>query len=261
MALPATDTLIGSGQNLTAANWASLVGASPVREATGLRGAVAFEIERCIWTSDVWPDDQYAKAQLLTIPILGINGPGVRLGGAGTGYAAICSTGTTSGLYRLDPTAVKLVEYSLWITGDIPEIQVTGSDVRLYKNGVLVASAVDATYASGAAGLVTFGFAVTDTILKNWEAGTLAPPPPVVIPPTLGTLSTGGRYVLIEDAIYSLPPRVVRIAYLTGGGTLEYSNDGNTWSAVTLDNNKEVVLSSKMLRSTGADSYITVKRR
>lgn len=72
-------------------------------------------------------------------------------------------------------------------------------------------------------------------------------------------LSAGSAYELIEDLAYLLPPKRVRLAFYSAAGTLEYSNDGTTWAEVDLDDNNEVVLSSRFIRVVDDGAVVSVK--
>lgn len=85
------------------------------------------------------------------------------------------------------------------------------------------------------------------------------PPPPVVTPPPAKMLSAGNAYELVEDLEYPLPAKRVRLAFYSAAGTLEFSNDGSTWTEVDLDENNEAVLASKFIRVVDDDAVVSVK--
>lgn len=75
----------------------------------------------------------------------------------------------------------------------------------------------------------------------------------------MNTLSAGPRYTLVTSVVYALPPRVVRIAVYTSGGTISTSIDNSNWQTITLDTNDEFVTAAQFIRSTSADSEVSVR--
>lgn len=72
------------------------------------------------------------------------------------------------------------------------------------------------------------------------------------------SLSPGGPYSLTQNTVYALPPRSVFVQVVSGK-TIESSMDGSTFAAVTLGTNNLVQLVSPFLRSTAADTIISIK--
>ena len=71
------------------------------------------------------------------------------------------------------------------------------------------------------------------------------------------TLSAGPAYTLLEDVVYALPPRVVRI--VVASGTISTSVNGSDWQTITLDSNDEFVTAAQIIRSTGDDGEVSVR--
>ncbi len=91
-----------------------------------------------------------------------------------------------------------------------------------------------------------------------WEDNTWADIVPP-IPSGSGNLSPGSSYVLGQDVIYTLPAKTVRIAVFTVAGTIETSEDGITWQAITLNVNNEFNTAAKFIHSIDDDSTVSVK--
>jgi hypothetical protein len=72
-------------------------------------------------------------------------------------------------------------------------------------------------------------------------------------------LSAGQTYTLTQNTVYALPAKVVRGSVYTSGGTINVSVDNSHFQAITLDANKEFVTASVFIKSTGADSVVSLK--
>jgi hypothetical protein len=71
-------------------------------------------------------------------------------------------------------------------------------------------------------------------------------------------LSPGGPYTLTQNTVYALPARAV-YAEVISGKTIETSLDGSNFEAVTVDTNGVVLLAAPFVRSTEADTIISLK--
>ena len=67
------------------------------------------------------------------------------------------------------------------------------------------------------------------------------------------TIPIGRPFEMTVDIVYALPPRHLKFS-VQGGGTLEYSNDGATWTAVAVGTD----LVGAFLRSITDDSLIQI---
>lgn len=65
-------------------------------------------------------------------------------------------------------------------------------------------------------------------------------------------------YTLEEDEVYSLPRLVCLFTAVTAAGTIEVSNDGSNWQAITLDANKNFYTAASFLRVVDDDATLTV---
>lgn len=72
------------------------------------------------------------------------------------------------------------------------------------------------------------------------------------------TLSAGGPYTLTQNTVYALPPRAVYVTVLAGK-SIETSFDASTFAATTLDTNGTILLAVPFIRSTVADTIISIK--
>lgn len=135
--------------------------------------------------SGAWPANQYSQASLT-----GISGTSV-----GTGIGVTCRSSTVAANYyraivsnaatnnvevaRVDAGAANVLAQrtAAWTSGDILRLEVSGSTLRVLRNGVqLGADITDSTYASGSAG-IAYENTLTAGALDNWSGGSLAVAP------------------------------------------------------------------------------------
>lgn len=64
---------------------------------------------------------------------------------------------------------------------------------------------------------------------------------------------------MLEDVVYAIPARLCSYTVITAGGTIEVSNDGSTWQAITLDANANFVTSAPFIRVVDDDAQIIGK--
>ena len=70
-------------------------------------------------------------------------------------------------------------------------------------------------------------------------------------------LPVGRSYMMTQNVVYALPGRKVKIN-VQGSDTIEESNDGTNFAAVTLTND-EAELSCAFVRSTTGNAIVCVK--
>lgn len=178
MALPATDNF-NTGIGEPSASWTQNHNGFNITASNNARGDNVADFNHMYWNADAFANDQYSQAKCTGN---GFEGVGVRMsGGAGShnGYYIICNqTGGT----RLSKVVAGSVTNLIGpgsladpVPSDILRIEVSGTSITVKYNGVTQTGTplVDASLASGSAGLVTFGGGVLD----DWEGGNLTAPP------------------------------------------------------------------------------------
>jgi len=75
----------------------------------------------------------------------------------------------------------------------------------------------------------------------------------------MSLLSAGRTYTLVEDQAYAMPSGRASLVYVQAGATMEQSNDASTWDAVTLDANDSFLCAAAFIRSTDADTIISLR--
>lgn len=120
-----------------------------------------------------WPDNQYSQ---VTIRVVGVGtggpGPAVRAAaGAFTAYVAYCSDGAGIIAKWVAGVFTQIAGGSLlFVAGDVARLQAMGTQIALYQNDILVASATDAAIASGSAGISSGNTDLTRR-LDDWIGG------------------------------------------------------------------------------------------
>src|SRR5688500_40814 len=170
MALPATDSFTGNSGDPLSANWTTLDGSFQIAtnndvKLNGSQGHYAY------WDADAFGDDQYATA--VVNPSADSIGVAVRLA-ATRGYV-LGLTATAIELTRVDSDESYSVLDTASVTGsagDVVRLEIEGSQLRGYQNGILRVSATDGTYSSGSAGM--WGYSIdANARIESWEGGDL----------------------------------------------------------------------------------------
>jgi hypothetical protein len=151
--------------------------------ASGLRAAVITS-----WAGST--TDQWAELKMASGSGSGSPGPAVRSNGAGTYYFIKCSIGGTITLQRTvgnSSFALAIGTHNVAV-GDVMRLEVQGTTLRTYVNGVLDITFTDSNIASGKPGV----YGTTATIFgDDWAAGDFStPPPPIKLVPN-ADVSTG----------------------------------------------------------------------
>jgi hypothetical protein len=126
---------------------------------------------------DPLDDDQWAEVDATYSTAISEVTVAVRQDGSGNGYAASWGTGS-SGQYTIFNTNgwVGLANVSgVGITGTRRiRLEVVGTAIRMYVNGILVLSATDSTYSSGKPGISAW-YDTTTPVIDNFTAGNMTP--------------------------------------------------------------------------------------
>jgi hypothetical protein len=138
--------------------------------------------ETAIYVNAIWPDNQYSQVQVTITsdgtPTMGI-GVGVRMGTAPAGYRLVVNDigaqnvnlgkSTGAGFTSLLSAA------TTYAAGDTYMLQVSGSILKVFKNGVQIGSDVyDTALQSGKAGIYYSSTAISASV-DNWEGGAMDP--------------------------------------------------------------------------------------
>lgn len=171
MALPATDNFNRADSANLGANWTEQgSGLAIISNAAGgnVNGAYQFDY----WNADVFPNDQYSQAVIGTLNgelLLTVRAQNVV---AFDLYALLIQADGDSYIFRWDdalPTLVSSLGNFSFSSTDVIKFTAVGTTLQAYKNGSpLGASATDATYASGSAGIGCLNIADR---WDNWEGG------------------------------------------------------------------------------------------
>ena len=178
----------GNVTSLSSSHFSGTVGQGYYSDTTN--GVVPLQVDgssyAAIWENSVsWPVDQYSEVICTASTFSGISlsGPGVRIStGADTGYYLGQGTGNALSIVRFSAgTATNLNSTThVFVTGDKYRIEVQGSLILGFVNGVNVIQAVDTTIVSGKPGLICQSTGVPEgtnsNTYKNWVGGSLTSP-------------------------------------------------------------------------------------
>jgi hypothetical protein len=147
--------LSDGGNWTTVTGWSALQVASNVCEGTANGNCGAY------WSGRSWSNDQYSEVTVgSTFGTGGFISPCVRMsGGNGYGYFIQGGLGSPRTVFCdkvVNGSGVALGTATTTVTpqiGDVFRLQVSGTTINFYQNGVLKLSQTDSTYSSGAPGL------------------------------------------------------------------------------------------------------------
>jgi pectate lyase len=158
-ALPATDAFTGSNNDPLSGNWTTEAGQWQIigNKAQAFNGG-GFSMAK--WTADDFNDDHYSQC-VIDYGSGSAIGPAVRMDANGNGYViSAYDTGTnTADINEIhtNGTANTSIGTPFAVSvGDTLKLEVTGSSLKAYKNGVLQDTVSDGTYTTGEAGM--FGY-------------------------------------------------------------------------------------------------------
>ncbi len=168
MSLPATDAFAGTGA--LSGSWTVQLG-TPQRVSSHFASPSGTE-NTAFWNADAFNNDQYAQCVLNNG--LQFGGPIVRASGtAGSSqfyWALGCSvaSGGTGVLYKYVTGSYTSLGTFNTDVGHTSKLQIVGSGITLFDNGVSILTASDAGIVSGSAGLGGYGTAAP--LLDTWQA-------------------------------------------------------------------------------------------
>lgn len=138
-----------------------------------------------IWNADSFSADQYAECACTVTGTNAGTGPGPFVRGT-SGVNPPCYRATVMKaasnnveVLRQVGTTYTTIEFrtTTWVDGDILRLEVQGSTLRVYQNGVqLGADMSDGALASGNPGII-YSSTTTSSSLDNWQAGNLVTGP------------------------------------------------------------------------------------
>jgi hypothetical protein len=185
-----TDTFGRADQNPIAGNWTNVAPVANITGAVQLLSGKATEtattfFSMAFWNADIFPSDQYSEMSFSAFGSAGVDGPAVRITGAGNGYMGLYSAsastlyidkiaaGNAAGLGSLGGVTLS--------PGDVLRLEVVGSTLTLKVNGVTKLSASDSTFLYGSAGMFLYGTSgFASGMCEFWGGGDFVsgPPPP-----------------------------------------------------------------------------------
>jgi hypothetical protein len=194
VALLASDTFDRANANPIGSPWTTASGESAMQIVSNACTPSTLANDCAAYHSTIaWPADQYSKAKLsVTGTAGGKSGPTLKVrqaSGARTCYQLEVDHAATANV-NVDKVVAgaftSLTGFPLtlaWTDGDTWELRAIGTTISVYRNGVLVGSAVDSAspITSGNPGI---GYSSTETSasIDNWEGGDFAGATPVTIP-------------------------------------------------------------------------------
>ncbi len=191
MALPATESFTGALALLADPPWAVGTFTYDVqKDGTGL-GSCNLNGSDCYrwWDADTFPNDQYGEITWASTPTVAGNDylylQGRGNWGSGqmqTGYWAWSDGLSDTAILRVDTgslTSLGTANATTFVSGDVMRLELSGTSIKLLKNGSAIISVTDANYSGGPIGMG--GYTVAGTLrFDNFQADALSgggPPP------------------------------------------------------------------------------------
>lgn len=187
-ALPFTDTFTGTDATelgTYSASWTvPLVTGNLLINTNAVRPAVAaaypYDWGTAYNNSETYGNDQYAQAVVTWTGTTAYVGVGVRIDANGAGYACVYEPQNgQAGIFLINYSAGNGLSGSnlaldgvTWSTGDTMRCEAEGTTIRMKRNGSQTASATDATYSAGKAGLAATQSSTTER-MDTFEGGNI----------------------------------------------------------------------------------------
>lgn len=173
MALPASDNYTRADANPIGGNWTTATGVNGHKILSNQCRIITANADACsYWNADTPNNDQWA--QITYGGTTFGDGPAVRISTSATDYYFITDSGGNIFFYR-SKTGVQtqlgtaLNAVSAWAVGDTLKLEVIGSTLKAYRNGVQIGSTyTDATpLTTGRVGVYMY----SDTTYTAWAGG------------------------------------------------------------------------------------------
>lgn len=183
MALPATEDFTGTAGNLSA-SWTQQRTTRRLQRngsGVGIQDATDASDVNAFWNADTFANDQYSQLVLVD---RGDGAFGVTVRAANTGDSAwdayefytdtISGGGHTELAVIVNGASTVLRSYATTVAaGNTIKLDVVGTTLTAYKNGVSLGTQSDSTYSSGSAGINSWSGNTTRPTFDNWEGGNI----------------------------------------------------------------------------------------
>jgi hypothetical protein len=242
-----SDNFDRANSNNAGSNWTSIQGFVDILSNTLVQDTSSTYETENIWAGNTFDADQYSQATLASTPAFAeAGGVIVRASGKQGTRTLYIYSADNNGKGKIDKvingTSTNLTQNLSAISqGDVIKLQIIGSTLTAYKNGVLQATVTDSSIPSGQPGIFIYSLLHQATKLDNWSGNNIvsvtpapAPAPaPVTPPPTLvGDLNDDG-------IVNSLDWSYMNSKWFTSDATADLNHDGivNSIDFSILNNN------------------------
>ena len=170
-----SDDFTRADANDLGANWTAVLGTAGI--VSNQCGPKTFDVNGQSvqrYSAVTWPADQFSEITLIDNAVSsGAQGPAVRYAdSADTGYVCFCNnTSGTNLAKKIAGVFTGLATLPAFNSGDVVRLAIRGTELTVYRNGIVVATATDSAIASGSASL-NCGIA-TARLTDNWYGGSV----------------------------------------------------------------------------------------
>ncbi|MES2315756.1 MAG: dockerin type I domain-containing protein [Patescibacteria group bacterium] len=220
-------------------NWSTMIGGFDIINNTADQDVISTYETESVWAANTFNADQYSQATVASVPAYGED-PGVivRASGRQDSRKAYIYSVDNAGKGKIDKvingTFSTLVQNLSTISqGDVMKLQVVGTTLTAYKNGVLQATVTDSNIANGQPGIFIYGAFHQITRLDNWSANnttptstpapspapTPAPTPSPITVPLAGDLNN-------DNIVNSLDWSIMSAVWFTSNSAADLNHDG-----------------------------------
>ena len=158
-------------------NWTTMAGfaVASITSNAAINNVASSGYSFSYYNAQKFSADQFSQATYNSSPT-SYDGVGVRVATGDNGYWFLCPTGTSYLIKRVAGAQTTLTSgFTSCATNDVVRIEVVGTQITAYKNGVQVSTASDSALTSGVPGISLYNSGTPSGSIQNFVGGNLRP--------------------------------------------------------------------------------------